>query len=72
MGADVAGGALTRVVGSSRQENGGAGRDFGDHDYGVQLHAVAHGDHDVALAVVLIGGGRGVVFGDVVFLRGRG
>ena len=45
-------GELGRVVRRARQENRGALSTFWYEDDGMQLHAVAHGDHLVALDVV--------------------
>ena len=52
-GLSVAGGALGGVVGRAGEQDGRVPGAFGDDDDGVQLDAVAHGDHHFALDVVI-------------------
>jgi len=77
-------GACGCVVGCAGEDDRRVGGGFGDDDDGVELDAVAHGDHLDALDVVEAGlGGDGVrrrgrgegvgdVVGDGLFLRGGG
>ena len=58
-------GALGGVVGRAGQQNRRIRRALGYHDDGVQLHAVAHGDHHFALDVILVGGWGGEGLGNV-------
>ena len=43
------------VVGRARQQDRRVRRALGDHDHGVELHAVAHRNHLDALDVVVVG-----------------
>nr|GEU28205.1 hypothetical protein [Tanacetum cinerariifolium] len=73
-GADVALGAAAGVVRGAGEDDGRfgvlAGR-LGDHDHGMELDAVAHRDHDLALDVVGVGRER-LEFGGNVGRHGRG
>src|SRR5512147_199094 len=51
-------GQAVGVVGSARQQDGRVAGAFGDNDDGVQLDAVAHGNHDLALDVIKAVGDR--------------
>ena len=46
------GGQCSGIVRSACQENGRVFGAFGDEDDGVELYAVAHGDHDVTPRVI--------------------
>ena len=60
----VARGAAGGVVGSAGEDDGRVLRAFRDDDDGVELDAVAHGDHVDALDVVVVGlGSDGMVAG---------
>ena len=57
--------ALGGVIGRAGQQNRRVLRALGHDDDGVELHAVAHGDHHFALDVILVGGGRVEGLGNV-------
>ena len=61
----VASGALGGVVGRAGQQDRRVPGALGHHDDGVQLHAVAHGNHHFALDVILVGGWSGEGFGNI-------
>src|SRR5207248_6256171 len=67
--AGLDGGAVRRA----REQHGRVMGAFGHNDDRVQAHAIAHGNHDVALDVVEAGGGsleiRGRLAGEVRILR---
>src|SRR3984957_6842945 len=50
--------AFGRIVGRAREYDGRVAHSFGNDDYGIELDAIAQGNHDLALYILVGRGGN--------------
>src|SRR3546814_21122205 len=64
-------GAARGIVRRAREDDRRVGRALGDDDDGIELHAVAHRDHHLALDVIARGGGWREILREIGSESGR-